>query len=106
MCCNYQCWGQVRRPFVIVPPRKQQPTNVRTFNPDEREQSLSIPTAQIIERHDYRTILHFFNDEVAYSVRPGLDEENASSPSGRYYTRHSSHHLRPSSYSISFLFRA
>ena len=50
-------------------PGKQQPANIRTFNPEEFERSLSVPTAQIIERHDFRTILDF----LLMKLRTALD---------------------------------
>ena len=40
-------------------PGKQLPTNIRVFNHEEFEQCLSLPTSQVIERHDFRTILDF-----------------------------------------------
>ena len=52
-------------------PGKQQPANVRTFSPDELEQCTSIPTAQIIEQHDYRTILEF----LLMKLRTALDRD-------------------------------
>ena len=50
---------------------KHQPVNVNTFNPAEVEQSLSIPTSQILERHDYRTILDFH----LMKLRTALDRD-------------------------------
>ena len=50
---------------------KQQPANAGTFNPEEFEQCLSIPTAQIIELYDYRTILGF----LLMKLRTELDRD-------------------------------
>ena len=40
-------------------PGKQQPANIQAFSPEEFERCLSVPTAQILERHNFRTILDF-----------------------------------------------
>ena len=40
-------------------PGSKRPSIVNPFGPRELETSLALPTAQIIERHDFRTILDF-----------------------------------------------
>ena len=52
-------------------PGKQHPANIRTFNPEEFDRCLSVPTAQIIERHDFRTILDF----MLKKLRTALDRD-------------------------------
>ena len=52
-------------------PGKQTPTVFRTFGPEELEKSLALPTSQIIERHDYRTILDF----LLMKLRTALDKD-------------------------------
>ena len=52
-------------------PGKQPPTVVKTYGPDEFEKSLSLPTSQIIERHDYRAIL----DYLLMKLRTALDKD-------------------------------
>ena len=68
MCHNYQSRSQASPSCLLG---KQQPVNVNTFNPAEFEQSLLIPTSQIIERHDYRTILDF----LLIKLRTALDRD-------------------------------
>ena len=52
-------------------PGKQQPTVICTFGIEEFEKSLAMPTAQIIERHDFRTIIDF----LLMKLRTALDRE-------------------------------
>ena len=52
-------------------PGEQQPANIRTSNPEDFERCLSVPTAQIIERYDFRTILDF----MLMKLRTALDRD-------------------------------
>ena len=52
-------------------PGLNRPSIVKLFRPTEFENSLAIPTAQIIERHDFRTILDF----LLMKLRTALDRE-------------------------------
>ena len=52
-------------------PGDHQPSIVRTYGPEEFEKSLGLPTSQIIERHDYRTILDF----LVMKLRTALDKD-------------------------------
>ena len=52
-------------------PGDHQPSVVRTYGPEEFEKSLGLPTSQIIERHDYRTILDF----LLMKLRTALDKD-------------------------------
>ena len=53
------------------PPWKQQTTIICTFGTEELEKSLAMPTAQIIERHDFRTIIDF----LLMKLRTALDRD-------------------------------
>ena len=44
---------------------------VKTFGPSELESTLAVPTAQIIERHDFKTILDF----LLMKLRTALDRD-------------------------------
>ena len=52
-------------------PGNHQPSIVQTYGPEEFEKSLGLPTAQVIERHDYRTILDF----LLMKLRTALDKD-------------------------------
>ena len=52
-------------------PGDHRPSVVRTYGPEEFEKSLGLPTSQIIERHDYRTILDF----LLMKLRTALDKD-------------------------------
>ena len=50
-------------------PGTKKPFSVKTYEPVEFESSLALPTAQIIERHDFRSILDF----LLMKMRTALD---------------------------------
>ena len=50
---------------------KQLPANIRAFNPGEFERCLLISTTQLLERHDFRTILDF----LVMKLRTALDRD-------------------------------
>ena len=50
---------------------KQQSSVVSSYGPEEFEKSLAFPTSQIIERHDFRTILDF----LLMKLRTALDRD-------------------------------
>ena len=52
-------------------PGKQQSSVVSSYGPEELEKSLALPTSQIIERHDFRTILDF----LLMKLRTALDRD-------------------------------
>ena len=52
-------------------PGEKRPCTVNTFGPTDLEASLALPTAQIIERHDFRTILDF----LLMKLRTALDRD-------------------------------
>ena len=52
-------------------PGKQQSSVVSSYGPEEFEKSLALPTSQIIERHDFRTILDF----LLMKLRTALDRD-------------------------------
>ena len=52
-------------------PGTKKPFSVKTYEPVEFESSLASPTAQIIERHDFRTILDF----LLMKMRTALDRD-------------------------------
>ena len=52
-------------------PGKQQSSVVSSYGPEEFEKTLALPTSQIIERHDFRTILDF----LLMKLRTALDRD-------------------------------
>ena len=52
-------------------PGNQHISVINTFGPEELERSLAVPTTQIIERHDFRTIL----DYLLMKLRTALDRD-------------------------------
>ena len=52
-------------------PGPKSPSIVSSFGPSEFERTLAVPTAQIIERHDFRTILSF----LLMKIRTALDKD-------------------------------
>ena len=52
-------------------PGKLRPTVIRTFDSSEFEKCLSQPTTQIMERHDFRTIVDF----LLMKLRTALDRD-------------------------------
>ena len=51
-------------------PGRQRPFIVNNFGPEEIERCLALPTAKIIERHDFRTIVDF----LLTKLRTALDK--------------------------------
>ena len=52
-------------------PGSFRPSTVNSFGPNEFEKYLSLPTARIIERHDFRTIIDF----LLTKLRTALDRD-------------------------------
>ena len=51
-------------------PGRQRPCIVNNFGPEKFERCLALPTAKIIERHDFRTIVDF----LLMKLRTALDK--------------------------------
>ena len=52
-------------------PGQQRPNTLNNFGLEEFERSLALPTAKIIERHDYKTIIDF----LLLKLRTALDRD-------------------------------
>ena len=63
--------GKLSECLIASLPGSHCPTIVHTIGPKEFERSLATPTVQIIERHDYRTILDF----LMMKLRTALDRD-------------------------------
>ena len=54
-----------------VMPALKKPSKVNTFGPTELESCLSLPSSQILDRYDFRSIL----DYLLLKLRSGLDND-------------------------------
>ena len=57
--------------FTSALPGQQRPSQLNNFGIEEFERCLAVPTAKIIERHDYRTIIDF----LLMKLRTALDKD-------------------------------
>ena len=63
--------GKLGNCLVSTLPGTRRPKVVNTYGPEEFEKSLEMPTAQIIEKHDFRSIL----DYLLMKLRTALDRD-------------------------------